>query len=94
MRRKQFQLSNPNKQKLADYIKFLDKNPVEYAKYHAWRRDYGVYDEFIHGLTPLHPMCQLCAALHDKDKFEKKSWHWNPHNMHDECSFKKWDFPS
>ena len=79
-------------QSLANYLKYLDSNPMEYAKYHAWRLDYGVHAEYVHTPGPMHAFCKLCAAIHDKDKFEKSSWHEDPHNRTKECSFKRWDF--
>ena len=33
-------------QSLADYLLFLDSNPTELAKYHAWRRQYGVLTQY------------------------------------------------
>ena len=79
-------------QELAEYLKYLDKNPDEYAKYHAWRRDYGVEDMIHFTPGPMHAFCKLCAALHNKDEFEKNSWHVKPHDRDTDCSVKRWDF--
>ena len=82
-------LSSLSFQSLAKYLLYLDANPAEYAKYHLWRSDYGVYQEFQ---GPLYPLCLLCSLLHDEEKFQKNSLHVEPHARDKECDFKKWDF--
>ena len=78
--------------RLAEYLIYLDDHPSEYAKYHAWRRDFGVvYRGFDLG-TP--SFCRLCAALHDEDRVRKESWHVQPHRRDVECEYKKWNFDS
>jgi alpha-1,4-fucosyltransferase len=51
-----------NIERLADYVKRLANNPVEYAEYHAWRRC-GVLGNYVHtravSLDSL--PCRLCA---------------------------------
>ena len=84
-----FNLLSSYYQKLAKYLQFLDENPSEYAKYHSWRTDYGVNIDFR---GPSHPMCKLCALLHEEARFQKISWHVEPHSQDKECDFKKWDF--
>nr|CAD7439752.1 unnamed protein product [Timema bartmani] len=45
--------------KLAHYLKYLDKNPVEYHKYFWWKKYYKVNTQNKHVL------CKLCEMLHD-----------------------------
>lgn len=42
---------------LANYLKFLDKNPEEYLKYFAWKKNYII--DTSHKST----LCQLCEKL-------------------------------
>ncbi|XP_004529519.1 alpha-(1,3)-fucosyltransferase C [Ceratitis capitata] len=50
-----------NVSSLANYLKYLDGNPLEYAKYFWWRRYYTV-DTFKGGLQTL-PYCELCQRI-------------------------------
>ena len=77
-------------QVLAHYLIYLDTHPEEYAKYHAWRHDYGAEDYISR--QPVKAFCQLCAMLHDEERMKTRSWHHQPHRRDLECDYKKWDF--
>ena len=79
-------------QVLAHYLIYLDTHPEEYAKYHAWRRDYGAVDYYTTSQGNAKAFCQICAMLHDEKRMKTRSWHHQPHRTDLECGYKKWDF--
>ena len=61
--------------KLAQYLKYLDKNDNEYLKYFDWIDHYGIYK--------LPQWCQLCQKLNDVTEPEKSYsniTHWWTHD--------------
>ncbi|KAF2886822.1 hypothetical protein ILUMI_19351 [Ignelater luminosus] len=46
-------------EELADYLVFLDKNPVEYLKYFEWKKSYYVERNFNYTI------CKLCRMLNN-----------------------------
>lgn len=52
---------------LAEYLIYLDKNPLEYIKYFWWKSHY----EIVMSSMMMRRFCGLCVKLHDKKSLEK-----------------------
>lgn len=69
---------------LADYIKFLNRNPQEYLKYFDNRENYDARAYF--GIRDLPSWCELCEKLNKKNV--GKTWHtdittwWSAQDCH------------
>uniref|UniRef100_A0A2P2I3P5 Fucosyltransferase n=1 Tax=Hirondellea gigas TaxID=1518452 RepID=A0A2P2I3P5_9CRUS len=50
-------------QQLALHLKQVLSDPVQYAGYHAWRREYRVVNEHGYFQSPVYHFCRLCEAL-------------------------------
>ncbi|CAG9810435.1 unnamed protein product [Chironomus riparius] len=54
-------------EELANYLKFLDENPQEYANYFWWKKYYKIYGSSGY--------CDLCMKLKEWDLMQKKQQH-------------------
>ncbi|KAF2897150.1 hypothetical protein ILUMI_09025 [Ignelater luminosus] len=67
-----------NASKLAEYLKYLDKNTNEYLKYFEWKKHYRIT------LSPMHAACQICKKLHEPLKQSiydnLDEWWWGKNN--------------
>lgn len=60
-----------NPASLASYLRYLDRQPREYARLHTWRRRYRVVNEHGYFGSPSRHYCRLCQALNYNGLDEK-----------------------